>query len=116
MTKTSMPANSRIRADRLEELLALAVALLAEERGISIEQVRDRLWRAPPQPPPSPRVDTTVGPRLLRLKAVKAKVGFSASTIYRWVAAGSFPQPMRIGFGSAWRESDIDAWIAGRQR
>ena len=109
-------AAEQSRSDRLEDLLALAVALLAEERGISIEQVRDRLWKAPPPPPRSPAVVPAGGPKLLRLKAVKEKIGFSASTIYRWVAAGSFPRPLRIGFGSAWRESDIDAWIAERQR
>ena len=45
------------RSDRLEDLLALAVALLAEERGISIEQVRDRLWKAPPPAQRSPAVE-----------------------------------------------------------
>jgi len=97
------------RSDRLEDLLALAVALLAEERGISIEEVRERLWRPPPL------IDApSVGPRLLRIKGLKEKIGFSQAMIYRWMAAGTFPRPQKIGYGSVWLESEIDAWIAAR--
>lgn len=98
------------KVQHLEDLLTLAVALLADERGISIEQVRERLWKQPPQVegPPS-------GPRLLRIKGVREKVGFSLATIYRWMREGTFPRPVKVGHGSAWRESDIDAWVAGRQ-
>ncbi len=95
------------RVEKLEDLLAITVALLADERGISIEQVRERLWRQPPElgTPPS-------GPRLLRLKGVKAKIGFSQAMIYRWMSEGTFPRPLKVGRGSAWRESDIDAWLS----
>ena len=95
------------RAQKLEDLLSLTIALLADERGISIEQVRERLWRQPPQfeAPPA-------GPRLLRLKGVKAKIGFSQAMIYRWMSEGTFPRPLKVGRGSAWRESDIDAWLS----
>jgi prophage regulatory protein len=97
------------RAERLEDLLALTIALLAEERGISIEQVRERMWS------PAPLIDApSSGPRLLRLKGLKAKIGFSEAMIYRWVAAGTFPKPKKIGYGSVWLESDIDVWIAAR--
>lgn len=110
MTKIHFPVDPRVRADRLEDLLALAVALLADERGISIEQVRERLWK----PPPAPVDELPARPRLLRLRDVKAKVGFSQATIYRWMSEGTFPRPLKVGHGSAWRESDIDAWIAAR--
>ena len=97
------------RAQKLEDLLALTVALFAEERGISIEQVRERLWK------PAPLIDApSSGPRLLRMKGVKDKVGFGQATIYRWMQEGTFPRPLNVGHGSAWRESDIDAWIAAR--
>ena len=99
------------RSDRLEDLLAIAVALLADERGISIEQVRERLWRQPPEVEAPP-----TGPRLLRMKSVKAKIGFSQAAIYRWMQEGTFPRPLKVGGGSAWRESDIDAWVARRER
>ena len=104
------------RADKLEDVLALTIALLADERGISIEQVRERLWKAPQTLSPSSPIENTSGPKLIRLKAVKAKVGFSTAAIYKWMAAGRFPRPVKIGSSSAWRESDIDAWVDGRQR
>jgi len=97
------------RAQRLEDLLALAVALLAEERGISLEHVRERLWKQQPQDEASP-----TGPRLLRMKSVKAKISFSQAAIYRWMQDGTFPRPLKVGGGSAWRESDIDAWLSQR--
>lgn len=102
-------AAGQARSDRLEDLLARAVALLADERDISIEQVRERLWRQPPQIEAPP-----AGPRLLRLKGVKAKIGFSQAMIYRWMSEGTFPRPLKVGRGSAWRESDIDAWLSQR--
>lgn len=110
MAHSSQRTADQLRSDRLEDLLALAVALLADERGISIEQVRERLW----DPPPLPVDQAVPGPRLLRIKAVKAKVGFSVAAIYRWMAAGKFPSPIKVGTGSAWRESDIDAWLSQR--
>jgi prophage regulatory protein len=102
------PIATLSRADRLEELLALAVALLADERGISIDQVRDRLL-APLQSAPDDQRPTGTG--LLRIKEVKAKVGLSTSTIYRWIAAGDFPVPVKLGAASAWREQEIDQWL-----
>jgi prophage regulatory protein len=39
---------------------------------------------------------------------------FSKATIYRKVADGTFPRPLKIRKSRvAWRESDIVAWIAG---
>ncbi|SDQ31935.1 transcriptional regulator, AlpA family [Pseudoxanthomonas sp. CF385] len=67
------------------------------------------MWRQPP------RVDAPpAGPRLLRMKGVKDKIGFSQAMIYRWMANGTFPKPQKIGFGSVWLESDIDAWMRAR--
>lgn len=46
---------------------------------------------------------------LLRLARVRALVGgVSASTIWRWVQAGNFPAPVRLGDNVvAWRASEI---------
>ncbi|WP_414462712.1 helix-turn-helix transcriptional regulator [Hyphomicrobium sp. DY-1] len=53
--------------------------------------------------------------RILRIRGVLEKVPFGQSKIYEMVAAGEFPAPVRIGSRSvAWRESEIDAWIASR--
>lgn len=54
---------------------------------------------------------------LLRLDQVCARVALRKSTIYKMLAAGDFPQPVRLGSrSSAWHASEIEAWIAGRER
>jgi prophage regulatory protein len=55
--------------------------------------------------------------RLIRLKEVQHRVGLGRSTIYRWMAEGKFPEPVRLGgHAVAWVQHDIDEWIAGRCR
>lgn len=50
---------------------------------------------------------------LLRLPEVRARVKLSRTTIYRRMAAGTFPRNEPISAGlSAWYESDIGAWVA----
>lgn len=54
-------------------------------------------------------------PRLQRLPKVRERVGASRSSIYRWIKAGRFPAPIRIGErASAWDARAIDRWIAAR--
>ncbi len=51
--------------------------------------------------------------RLIRLKEVQHRVGLSRSTIYRWMASGDFPKPVRLsGYIVAWDEQVINDWIA----
>ena len=53
--------------------------------------------------------------RLIRLPEVKERVGLGRSTIYRMLGEGRFPQSIKIGErAAAWRESDIERWIAER--
>ena len=53
--------------------------------------------------------------RLLRAPEVQARIGLSDTTIWRLTRAGRFPRAIRISPGAvAWRESDIEAWIASR--
>jgi prophage regulatory protein len=53
--------------------------------------------------------------QLLRRKQVQALTGLARSTIYEKMAAGQFPQPVRIGIRSvAWVAAEIDGWIASR--
>ena len=41
--------------------------------------------------------------------------GKSRPTIYKWIHAGKFPRPVRLGPNTvAWRESDLVAWQEGR--
>lgn len=52
---------------------------------------------------------------LLRLHQVRARTGLSRSEIYRRIAAGDFPKPIKLGErASAWAEHEVTAWIAAR--
>ena len=55
------------------------------------------------------------GLALERLPAVKARTGMSRSEIYRRIALGDFPRPIKLGErASAWPEHEVTAWIASR--
>ena len=50
---------------------------------------------------------------LLRLADVRTRTSLSRTTIYRRIAAGTFPASTQISDGLvAWYESDVDAWVA----
>jgi prophage regulatory protein len=52
---------------------------------------------------------------ILRLPAVKARTGLGSTSIYRLIALGTFPKPVRLGLRAVgWVASEIDAWIAQR--
>ena len=53
--------------------------------------------------------------QILRLPAVKTKVGLSRSSIYAAVAVGEFSKPIGLGARAVgWLEADIEAWIVQR--
>lgn len=53
--------------------------------------------------------------RLLRIDNVCFMTGLGRSTIYAKVKAGDFPGPVQLhGASVAWRETEVDAWIAAR--
>lgn len=59
--------------------------------------------------------DNTSPFSLLRLPSVKKRTGLSRSEIYRRIAAGDFPKPIKLGErASAWAEHEVTAWIAAR--
>ena len=49
--------------------------------------------------------------RLERLPAVVARTGMSRSWIYKEIAAGRFPKPVKVGGASGWNAEAIDRWI-----
>lgn len=54
---------------------------------------------------------------LIRLPALRAKLGLSRATIYRLVAAGTFPAPIKLSPQTiAWKESEVETWIDARPR
>ena len=55
-------------------------------------------------------------PKLLRKPAVLQRVPVSDTTLWRRVKDGTFPAPVRISTNAvAWRETDIDEWIANQK-
>lgn len=52
---------------------------------------------------------------ILRLPAVKARIGLSRSTIYQLVAQHRFPRQIALGARSVgWLESEVDEWLAAQ--
>lgn len=50
---------------------------------------------------------------LIRLPEVKARTALSRSTIYKRVADGSFPPPIKLGERAVgWIEAEVEAWLA----
>ena len=51
--------------------------------------------------------------RMLRIDEVVGVVGLSKSVIYKRIKAGDFPPGLQISTRAvAWRQSDIESWIA----
>lgn len=56
------------------------------------------------------------GLALLRVDAVSAMAGLSRSTLFARSAAGTFPQPLRMGTRcTRWRAADVQAWLKAKQ-
>jgi prophage regulatory protein len=54
--------------------------------------------------------------KLLRLPAVCERTGLSRTTLYRWVADGRFPHPIKVGPRLiAWPSRTIDQWIVEQE-
>ena len=52
-----------------------------------------------------------------RLPVVKTRTGLSRSSIYKQVAAGDFPRPIRLGPRAVgWLTTEIDEWITARMK
>ena len=51
--------------------------------------------------------------KLLTRRQVQDRIGgLGTSTLYRWIRAGSFPAPLKIGGKSVrWRANEIEAWL-----
>jgi prophage regulatory protein len=62
------------------------------------------------------QVDSTASlPQMVRLPAVLQATGLSRTTIYRMVAAHTFPAPVRLAKRAVgWLLDDLLQWIAAR--
>lgn len=53
--------------------------------------------------------------KLIKRPLVEEMTGKSTTVLYRDMAAGTFPKPLKIGSRAvAWRESEIRAWLDAR--
>ena len=53
-------------------------------------------------------------PALLGFEPLSHYVGFGRSRIYQLIAAGEFPQPIKIGKSSRWVRAEIDTWLSAQ--
>ena len=49
--------------------------------------------------------------QLIDIATVCRRVSLSRPTIYRQIASGNFPAPLKIGRAARWRGEAIDGWI-----
>lgn len=54
--------------------------------------------------------------RLLRLPAVLALVALGRTAVLDRVKQGAFPQPVKIGRATCWREAEVFEWVRERVR
>lgn len=60
----------------------------------------------------SRQADPIPNERFIKLKEVRSRTALSETEIYRRMAAGTFPKPIKIGVKAvAWLNSDIRIWI-----
>lgn len=50
--------------------------------------------------------------KLIKLKQVMECTGLARSTVYKFMAEGQFPKPVKLGVRMvAWVETEVHAWI-----
>lgn len=53
--------------------------------------------------------------RIIRLKEVIDSTGLARSTIYKYIAEGTFPKPVSLGDRCVgWVDSEVNDWILAR--
>jgi predicted DNA-binding transcriptional regulator AlpA len=60
--------------------------------------------------------DEPARPVMIFKPEVIKRVGFTFPTLWKWMRDGKFPLSFDIGSKTAWREDEIDAWLASRPR
>jgi prophage regulatory protein len=62
------------------------------------------------------KVNNMATNKLIRLKDLTKQYAIPASTVWYWIKQGNFPKQIKLGTRFvAWRESDIIAWLDGKQ-
>ena len=52
---------------------------------------------------------------LMRLREVLRLVPVHRNTLAKWIDAGLFPAPVRLGARRAWDRAEVTAWIDARK-
>lgn len=53
--------------------------------------------------------------KIIRLKQVMETTGLARSTIYKYIAAGTFPKPVPLGGKSVgWVDEEVQDWVMAR--
>lgn len=53
--------------------------------------------------------------KLIRLKQVMECTGLARSTVYKFIAEGDFPKPVKLGVRvAAWVEAEVLAWMESK--
>lgn len=53
-------------------------------------------------------------PALLGFEPLSHYVSFGRSRIYQLIAAGKFPQPIKVGKSSRWVRAEVDLWLSAQ--
>ena len=54
-------------------------------------------------------------PTVLRRRAVERRIGLKRSALYKAIAEGSFPRPVKLGRRAVgWLESEVSEWLRAR--
>ena len=60
--------------------------------------------------------ETAGSDRMLTMREVAERTGLSRATVYRLIAAGTFPRQIKVGEVAArWSEAEVERWIESRQ-
>lgn len=55
--------------------------------------------------------------RIMRRMEVQRQTQLSKATLYRMIASGAFPRPIKLGARAVgWRKEEIDDWLDSRER
>ena len=60
-------------------------------------------------------MSAATGLRLLPIREVTSKIGYSRAHVYRLMHSAGFPRPVHLSKRArVWRSDEIDAWIEAR--
>ena len=109
-TDPAVQAAAQVLFEAMRELVKEAVHEAMADRMSFVAEVKKRVEDQPEAKPPSRQT-------LIRMPELKRLTGMSPRIIYRSMADGNFPKPLRLGERAvAWWWGEIEDWLASRPR